>query len=79
MRYLHGGLLLIILALTGLMLIAPVHAEDDGPVQVITGHIESSSILFYTIPDLTQGDTLYVYVSGESGNLDPFIGLTDTF
>lgn len=79
MRYLHGGLLLIILALTGLMLIAPVHAEDDGPVQVITGHIEAGSILFYTLPDLTQGDTLYVYVSGESGNLDPFIGLTDTF
>ena len=79
MRYLHGGLLLIILALTGLMLIAPVHAEDDGPVQVITGNIETGSILFYTLPDLTQGDTLYVYVSGESGNLDPFIGLTDTF
>lgn len=79
MRYLHGGLVLIILALTGLMLIASVHAEDDGPVQVLTGHIETGSILFFTLPDLTQGDTLYLYGSGESGNLDPFIGLSDTF
>jgi hypothetical protein len=61
------------------MLIAPVHAEDDGPVQVLTGHYESDSILLFTLPDLTQGDTLYVYCSGESGNLDPFIGLSDTF
>ena len=79
MRYLHGGLVLIILALTGLMLLAPVHAEDDGPVQVLTGHIETGSILLYTLPDLTEGDTVYVYASGESGNLDPFIGLSDTF
>ena len=79
MRYLHWGLVLIILALTGLMLIAPVRAEDDGPVQVLTGHYESGSILLFTLPDLTQGDTLYVYGSGESGNLDPFIGLSDTF
>lgn len=79
MRYTHWGLVLIILALTGLMLIAPVHAEDDGPVQVLTGHYESGSILFATLPALTQGDILYVYGSGESGNLDPFIGLSDTF
>jgi hypothetical protein len=61
------------------MLLAPVHAEDDGPVQVLTGYYESGSILFATLPDLTQGDILYVYGSGESGNLDPFIGLSDTF
>jgi len=61
------------------MLLAPVHAEDDGPVQVLTGHYESGSILFATLPALTQGDILYVYGSGESGNLDPFIGLSDTF
>jgi len=79
MRYLHGVLILIILALTGLMLIAPVHAEDDGPVQVLTGYYESGSILLFTLPDLTQGDTLYVYGSRASRNLDPFIGLSDTF
>ena len=45
-------------------------------VQILDGRIfgpEDSKQ--YALPNLLQGDTLYVYVQGISGNLDPFVAL----
>ena len=54
-----------------------VHAKDGSAVQELSGRIETEGGAFYTLPDLEQGEILYVYAEGLSGNLDPFIGLAD--
>jgi hypothetical protein len=54
-----------------------VHAKDGNAVQELSGRIETEDGVFYTLPDLEQGETLYVYAKGVSGNLDTFIGLSD--
>ena len=48
-----------------------------GRVQELTGFIDLETGFFYVIPGLKQGETLYVYVAGMSGSLDPFVGLSD--
>lgn len=58
--------------------LGPIPALADGEaVQELTGRIEPGSGSFYTITHLEEGQTLYVYVQGASGNLDPFVGLSD--
>jgi hypothetical protein len=52
-------------------------AQDNGPVEVLTGQLEPESGLVYLIPGLERGQKLYVYAHGTSGNLDPFVGLVD--
>src|SRR3972149_10850894 len=52
-------------------------AKGNGKVQVLTGKIEPGRFIIYLLPNLKQGDRLFVYMKGTSGNLDPGIGLMD--
>jgi hypothetical protein len=71
------GPTLLVVILVALML-GPVSVQAaNGTVEVLTGHLEPGAGSFYTIHRLEQGQTLYVYVQGTSGNLDPFVGLSN--
>lgn len=64
-----------ILILGFLIVFGFVQAQQGGHVQIVTGYIVQGSGDVYTLPNLTQGETMYVYAKGTSGNLDPFVGL----
>jgi Neurotransmitter-gated ion-channel ligand binding domain len=51
-------------------------AKETRRVQEITGHVELKGRLFYyNLPNLQQGQTLYVFMEGTSHSLDPFVAL----
>jgi len=60
---------------------APVSEEASGgaggPIQELVGYAGLDDNIFYVIPSLQQGQTVYVYAAGVSGNLDPFVALSD--
>lgn len=67
-----------ILALGTALGTLPGHAQGPPRVQELTGRAEAGNNIFYTLPDLKQDEILYIYAEGTSGNLDPFVGLSDT-
>ncbi len=57
----------------------PALAQGGPQIQELTGRIDSSSrVVFYTLPALQAGHTLYAYVEATSGNLDTYLALGDT-
>lgn len=68
---------LMILGLSLAAGIGPALAQEDGAVQALTGRIEPGEVLLYLLPDLQQGQRLYLYVEPTSGNLDPIVGVVD--
>ncbi len=71
-------ILALIVLLIPLATWAPAAAQEGGQVQELTGKVDQDKFRFYLLPDLRQGQILYVYASGTSGNLDPIVGLIDT-
>jgi hypothetical protein len=72
----------LIFLLTALLPIAsasvvPALAQVGGSVQELVGSLEENGGHLYLLPGLETGDTLQVYVRGTSGNLDPFVSLSD--
>ncbi|MEA1979059.1 MAG: hypothetical protein U9N80_14305 [Chloroflexota bacterium] len=57
--------------------VVPGHAQERRSVQVLTQRIEAGDVHYYQLPDLNAGETLSIYVTGTSGNFDPFTALVD--
>ncbi len=53
------------------------YAQQGGAVQVLTGEVKVDGGVFYLLPNLKRGQIVYVYASGMSSNLDPFVALAD--
>ncbi|HCB50260.1 MAG TPA: hypothetical protein DEP47_12250, partial [Chloroflexi bacterium] len=52
-------------------------AQELAEVQELTGETGPGAGVVYDLPNLEQGQTLYVYAQGTSGNLDPIVFLSD--
>jgi hypothetical protein len=50
---------------------------QESKVQILSGRLEQGSFALYTLAGLEAADSLYVYATGSSGNLDPFVALLD--
>ncbi len=77
-----GGIFLAVVVSAAVLLgvmatMMPVRAQGDHQVEILTGRIEPREIMVYTLPNLIEGDTLYVYATTLSGNLDPFVGIAE--
>jgi hypothetical protein len=51
---------------------------EPEAVQVSTGYLDPGERQAYDLPNLKQHDTLSVYLTRVSGNLDPLVAVADT-
>ncbi len=69
---------LILLFAVAMVLLIPsgLCAPSDTPaVQVLNGSLEPEQAAIYLLPELQKDQTVYVYVEGVSGNLDPYTAI----
>lgn len=57
--------------------IAQAQDEVDKDVQELTGYIGKRQSLIYNLINLNEGDRLYIYMLGTSGNIDPFLAIAE--
>ena len=67
----------VLLALTLVVGLNPAFAQGKRAVQVINDQLMLNERHLYLLKNLHPGDTLYVYLEGTSGNLDPLAALAD--
>jgi hypothetical protein len=67
----------LLLVLSPFMSLGPVDAQEQGQVEILTGRIDAGEIIIYRLPDLQQGQRLFIYAAGTSSDLDPIVGLLD--
>lgn len=56
---------------------APGLAQNAPRVQILTGYLDPGERVIYELSHLKKNDTLYVYMVGLSGNLDPLTAVAD--
>jgi hypothetical protein len=71
------GVFTLFMALLGLFVGAGRSYAQEGSVQRLVGFIQPDKRAVYVLPDLQRGQVLYIYATGTSGNLDPFVALAD--
>jgi len=49
--------------------------ETTPRIQELQGTVEDDRGIIYSLKDLKKGDTLYAYMTGTNGNLDPLLGV----
>ena len=69
------GLFLCGLLLSLVLNFGTAYAQSTGDVETLTGYLEPQNAKVYTLANLKAGDTVYAYIKGISGNLDPAFGL----
>ena len=66
---------ILILALSLMFFSGPLEAQEKPEVQELTGHLEFNEAAFYLLRNLKQGQTLYLFAEGTSGDFDPVLAL----
>lgn len=67
--------IILILAVSLLVFTGPLQAQKKPEVQELTGHLELNEAAFYVLRNLKQGQTLYLFAEGTSGDFDPVLAL----
>ncbi len=68
---------LLILGLSLATIAGSATAQEGDAVQQSTGRIEPGEAVLYRLPNLQQGQRLYLYAEATSGNLDPIVGIAE--